>query len=586
MTARSKDGLGAHETPAHVVRFVVGRTLGPILEERAPDDERPLRVLDPSCGSGVFLQGAYRHLARWYRRRWLERLDEALETDRMEHGPRGSYRLTARERARIVRSHLFGVDLDAGAVARTRAQLARLGGRSRAEALEHNVVYGNAAIGTDWETRTDERLRARDRHATVPFDWHEAFPDATGYGGFDVIVGNPPYLDSERMSRELPSWRQYCAARYEAASGNWDMFCVFVELALELCREGGLHAFVVPNKLASAAYAADARRVLAERSQLIRVRDYSEVPLFEAHVYPLVYVARRTRPDTRAQVRWERMEASPRGARVTRARRWPLRRIMPEPRHPWVLPPGPEHVELVDRLGSKFAKLGDVAEVRGAATVAEAYELPELLTERRIPQPSDLRVINSGTVDRYEHQWGRRSMRYLKKGWLHPVVDERAQQSLPDARRRQARSPKIVVAGLTRRPECCADLDGSLLAAKSTSVVRSDLDLRFLLALLNSRLVGYWLQARHGGESLRGGYMRIGPPQLTTVPVAPAGGSRTTAQLLELVDRMHVLLAKRASPCAPEARDAIQDDIAQTDEAIDELVFELYGLSERERALV
>ena len=91
--------------------------------------------------------------------------------------------------------------------------------------------------------------------------------------GFDVVIINPPYIDSEWMTTHHPEARKYCASRYRAASGNWDIFCVFIEKALELCKPRGLASFIVPNKLGSADYASDVREILSVQNHLISIRD-------------------------------------------------------------------------------------------------------------------------------------------------------------------------------------------------------------------------------------------------------------------------------------------------------------------------
>src|SRR6185437_8439021 len=107
-----------------------------------------------------------------------------------------------------------------------------------------------------------------------------------------------------------------------------------------------------------------------------------------------------------------------------------------------------------------------VADVTGAATVAEAYELQPLLKEVPDLGEGDLAVANSGTLDRYEVQWGREKMRYLGRSFLHPAVPARVTGQLPATRRKQALSPKLIVAGMTKCLECAPDLRGRILAAK------------------------------------------------------------------------------------------------------------------------
>ena len=105
-----------------------------------------------------------------------------------------------------------------------------------------------------------------------------------------------------------------------------------------------------------------------------------------------------------------------------------------------------------------------------------------------------VKLINSGTIDRYYFLWGDRECRYLGSRYLSPVIPAGRLAELPPKRLAQARTPKIVIAGMTLRLECNADVYGEFLAGKSPSIVLPSppVDLRFLLGILNSKVVDYF----------------------------------------------------------------------------------------------
>ena len=184
-------------------------------------------------------------------------------------------------------------------------------------------------------------------------------------GGFDVVLGNPPYIDSEWMARRLKETRDYCVPRYRAASGNWDIFCVFAERALQLCRDGGLAGLIVPNKLGSADYAAGARRVLALENRLISMCDYSHVPVFPVSVYPIVFVARKEKPEpARLTVAYERMKVQETGAiACIQEHVLPYSRFSSNPEDPWEVFDGVDGGHLIQKMRTLPA-LESVAAVR------------------------------------------------------------------------------------------------------------------------------------------------------------------------------------------------------------------------------
>ena len=429
---------------------------------------------------------------------------------------------------------------------------------------------------------------------------------------------------------------------------------------------------MVPNKLASAEYAAGVRRLLAVENRLLSLRDYSAAAVFPVGVYPLVFtvVKERPRPD-RQTVLCQRTEASSgvasgrlggTGSASVRSAgaasvtehwhsqchaRLPYRRFV-EPGRPWELSGGAGEAAVIEKMRA-FPPLDSVATVFGAATVAEAYRIKEsssrsseegrlargaegdspIFVGRKLGQSpgcEQFRVVNSGTIDRYRDLWSEKPLRYLGGSYARPVVAADDLGRLSANRLAQARTAKIIVAGMTRRLECTVDLEGRVLAAKSTSIVLPRVDARHLLGILNSKAVSFYFSAVFGGNRLAGGYLRIGPPQLRRLPIPVLDSSRREdrrlyARLTNLVGRMLALggtgrasvdSAGTASGChVPRLRGHVnsatssavlepnpgshadasvghgtQKEIAALDRRIDRLVYRLYGLTDGEIAVI
>jgi hypothetical protein len=245
----------------------------------------------------------------------------------------------------------------------------------------------------------------------------------------------------------------------------------------------------------------------------------------------------------------------------------------------------------VEKMRSQFPPLSAVADVSGAATVAEAYEIQSLIEEGPEQDFQGLRVVNSGTIDRYSLLWGIKTFRYLGNSYLRPIIPMEQKGKLPTKRKQQAEQAKIIVAGMTRRLEWAADLHGSVLAGKSTSVILSSLDLQYLIGILNSSLVNYYYVDAFGGNKLQGGYLRIGPPQLRTIPIRTIDFTNPQeveqhSRMVELVQRMLSLHEKLAAARISQEKTVIQHQIDATDRQIDRLVYDLYGLTDEEVEIV
>jgi hypothetical protein len=325
---------------------------------------------------------------------------------------------------------------------------------------------------------------------------------------------------------------------------------------------------VVPNKLLSAGYATATRQLLIQTSQLQSIRDYSNIAVFRASVYPIVYITQKTKQPQDVRLTYEKMVT----IEQPEDKHWIQ---IEHPSQPWLVTDS----ELMQRL-DQLPKLGSMAAVAGAATVAEAYALAALIQNCPVPQSGDLRLVNSGTIDRYRSLWGQKRLRYLGQTYQHPIVAAEQLVQLPPKRLHQARQPKIIVAGMSQRLECLFDHRGEILAGKSTSVIGSvvtgpanTVDLRYLLGLLNSRLLSFYLLSRFSGNQLQGGYLRIGSPQLRQLPIVVPEPDQPNQlseyeQIINLVDQI--------INC-DQARDINERHIL--DAKIDTLVYQLYQLS-------
>ena len=504
---------GVYYTPPQLVDSLVRSAVG----RAARQGRNAVRVLDPACGSGAILVGAYDFLLKRARRR-----------------------LTLVQRQTILLEGVFGVDIDAEAVEIAKLSLllkmledataatpeeAAVCRRKTLAALAANIKCGNALVAPDFFQGRNEEPSAKPIHL---FDWNDpaaGFGEILSGGGFDAVVGNPPYIDSERMTRRLKPIREYCARTYSVARGNWDIFCVFAEKAIQLCRRGGTVSLIVPNKLASAEYAAGVRRLLAVENRLLSLCDCSAAAVFPVGVYPLVFTVAKERPrPDRATVRCQRIRLSHGGEiRCGQSRRVPYRRFLAEPGRPWELFGGADEAAVVEKMRA-FPPLDSTATVLGAATVAEAYRLQDFLQSS--PVPRQLRVVNSGTIDRYRDLWSGKPLRYLGGSYLRPVVAAADLRRLSAKRLAQAQTAKIIVAGMTRRLECMFDPKGRVLAAKSTSIVLPRMNAKHLLGILNSKAASFYFSAVFGGNRLAGGYLRIGPPQLRRLPIPVPDCSR------------------------------------------------------------
>ncbi|MBI2898915.1 MAG: N-6 DNA methylase [Planctomycetes bacterium] len=284
---------GAVYTPPWVVRRVVRRTLAPLTKDADPDVILNLRVLDPACGSGSFLLGAY------------DRIEEALLEWGREHprDPRrksllvddeGGLRLSVEASRRIITECLHGVDIDPNAVEVARMSLAlrhleRAAGdlpekpQELLAGIGPNVRQGNSLVGPDIAGLGLDPDVVR---ATMPFPWDDrafGFGNVLAEGGFHAVVGNPPYVEVKRYKEWMPEMCRYIkeGGRYVTAQeGKTDIAMPFMERSVKLLRPGGRLGFIIQNRFFKTEYGESTRRWLREGQLLESVEDFRDVQVF------------------------------------------------------------------------------------------------------------------------------------------------------------------------------------------------------------------------------------------------------------------------------------------------------------------
>lgn len=254
--------------PTYIVDYIVNHTLGKMLEGKSPTSAANMHVLDPACGSGSFLLQAYQYLLDWHLDWYNKHNPDSHARGRAPKINRVSenqWRLTTAERKRILLNSIYGVDIDPQATEVTKlslllkvlegesdetlaAEMRLLHARALPD-LASNIKCGNSLIGTDFS----ENLNLFDEERTLKinaFDWTSEFPSIVGGGGFDLVIGNPPYVQLSMFDYYDKEINEYLRSRYSSSMGRMNTFGFFIERSLKsLIKPNGLLSFIVPNTL-------------------------------------------------------------------------------------------------------------------------------------------------------------------------------------------------------------------------------------------------------------------------------------------------------------------------------------------------
>ena len=564
----------------------------------AKDFERrtlALRFLDPACGSGSFLLRVFERVCEHWQQWLTDHPDQRKKDWCWEEKKTNTVHLTARLKRRILRETIYGVDLDPQAVEVTQLSLylKMLEGETTATLereqdlfggdepilppLQDNIKCGNSLIASDFSMLPADLVRV---HA---FDWPVQFAPIMKAGGFDAVVGNPPYIllqDDFRDDEQLAYFREH----YRGASYKLDTYHLFIERGLKLCKANGRVSLITPSNFLTNNHLDTLRRVILETSQPEALVVIAGGVFAGVSVDSAVFVFRAGQPATQP---------------------FPLTRAIAEATH--FKPTGQDQVfpqrvlaearalftsgiinpasDLWDRLSAKFPPLGSIADVNFGKQLRDRKkflnDVIEVASRNALPK-THVACVTGKDIDRYRIEWSH----------LACLNDTVAQSGgCWDEAKHQAKG-KLLTRQIGRFPSYALDTVGyHCLNTLFMVTLRETAKLppAFLLGVLNSKLlralwVGRFYDQRQTFPKIKGTYLKELPIALPDRS-APADKARHD-KLVLLVDKMLALLPNLRAATATGEKATLQNAVTATDQQIDALVYELYGLTPEEIALV
>lgn len=255
---RKKDGI--YYTPEYITRYIVENTVGKYLEEY-PEKLNTIKILDPACGSGAFLNQAHTFLMNEYKIRHESLINEKIGKGEsitlFDYNP-------AENNREILLNNLYGVDLNQESVEISKLALWLKTARKTEplQNLDKNIKCGNSII-------SNPEIAGK-----KAFDWDIEYKDIMDDGGFDVLIGNPPW-GAEFTNPE----KEYLKDRYQEISGEVNSYLVFILNSLEKLKKGGILGFIIPDGWT------ESKRWDSFRKRLLENYDIQEIDLFRKNIF-------------------------------------------------------------------------------------------------------------------------------------------------------------------------------------------------------------------------------------------------------------------------------------------------------------
>ncbi|MEK6765234.1 MAG: N-6 DNA methylase [Planctomycetota bacterium] len=602
-----KKAGGIYYTPTYIVDYIVKQTVGKLVDGKKPGPQggvSKLSILDPACGSGSFLLGAYQFLLDW-------NLDQYTNDDpnkwakgrtpRLYQGAGGEWRLTTDERKRILLNNIYGVDIDHQAVEVTKLSLLLkvLEGENEQTIgrqlslfqervlpdLHNNIKCGNSLIGPDfYHGKQMTLLNEEEMFRINVFDWKTEFPEIMKDGGFDAVIGNPPYgaIFTDEMSSYLKDKNSTFVWRGES-------YLIFVERAFQLLRESGLFGFITPDTFLNLRFTQALRTYLLKNSSL------KEIVLLPSNVFA------GTTVDTALLFAEKREIASDYHNTKVTVKVFNKKELITNIKNPYKeftldtkfwyeqeafnVQSNNNEILILKKLEANRVRLNTIADLfYGIKAYQVGKGKPPQTKEIRDNKPFTSEVpLNSECISFFDGKHiGRYELFWKSNNWIHygPWLAEPRKPEIFEGEKILIRKivSQTLIATYIPDTSYCNTL---LFVLKIKENIYS---YQYLLGILNSRLIGWYFRKKFQISS-EDTFPQIMIRDIQQFPI-PIPLKSMQENLSEKVDSIISMYRQLGKSKLLQQKTVLTRQIEATDRQIDELVYELYDLTEEEVKIV
>jgi type I restriction-modification system DNA methylase subunit len=286
---------GVYYTPQYIVDYIVENAVGVKVRDKTPEEIIAIKICDPACGSGSFLLGTFQYLIEYHREWYAKANPETQKKYRNDFyaNADNEIQLTHTKKTEILKNNIFGVDIDREAVEVAIMSLyLKLLDEGQAEMflpdITDNIKCGNSLIGTDFYAQSGLDLGSDELRKVNCFDWegNDGFTEIFMNGGFDVVIGNPPWVFTRNVDFGTKI-KNYYKTHYlnniskssrsrENQTGKVNLYGIFIARGVKLLNKNGLLSFIIPNTVLRTTVYEALRKYLLENTNIKRIVDLKD----------------------------------------------------------------------------------------------------------------------------------------------------------------------------------------------------------------------------------------------------------------------------------------------------------------------
>jgi type I restriction-modification system DNA methylase subunit len=578
-----KKAGGVFYTPQYIVEYIVRNTVGEKIKNKTPEEIASIKICDPACGSGSFLVGAYQYLLNYHLDYYSEpkNIKAAIKNEKIYEVALKSYKLTIEEKQRILTNNIFGVDIDSQAAEVTKLSLYlkllenegkeaegwlfKYTDKTLLPSLEDNIKCGNSLIGTDFYAQPELNLTDDERIKVNCFDWEKGFADIFKAGGFDVVIGNPPYV---LVFEELI--KKYIENSYSEFQRNNDLYIAFLVKGIRLLKEAGIFSFITPNTYLKGDYFKDLR-IYFMKYRINEILDFNNRQIFkDATVFTAICNISKEKPTKQWTLKSDidiikgKINSD---ENIFAFVDTLTRKLNTYEKF--------DNFFLIKDVGYNYWSIGR-GKVRGNSIGSRILYSGDKKDSQDIP------YYKGSNIQKY---FLNKPSQYLKHNYSKFLKDNDIFRFTPGL---LETIPKIIYRQTSSSLIATIDNQGyhndktvHIILPKNN--MKDNIDLRYVLALFNSKLLNFFYQSMT--EEKGRAFAQVKTINVKNLPFVIPDKAKHNS-LVSLVDKMFELKQKEAAEPNLQLKTMIARQIEGVDKAIDTAVYGLYNLSEDEIKVV
>ncbi len=568
---------GVYYTPQYIVEYIVKNTVGKLIDGKKPKEIEKIKVVDPACGSGSFLLGAYKYLLDYHQDYYSNSGKPSGGGKDKVLTPEGN--LTTAEKKKILLNNIFGVDIDANAVEVTKLSLLLKCMENETASsisnqlkmfhervlpdLDSNIKSGNSLVQNSY--LFSELEFNTDSNKIKPFDWDKQFVQIFKNGGFDIVIGNPPY--SSKQSSE----NKYLTGFYKTVEYKCDLFAFFIERGMDLLKQNGRLGYIIPVSWMTNIY------YKKLREHLINSKYLEEINLIAGLVFNSANIDTNIITLSKGNVlndslKWINSIAGNLSTNYVERNFNQFKKeegysIGSDSSISW-------HI-LKDKIDRQSIQLGKISKISLGMKLRSNDEFIVGEKSKLNPDPivfgKDISKYNSIVPTRYFNF----SNAVIVGGTKNPLVQKAKTKIFIQAIRNLSLTDRIVAT---------LDENGYYFIGTVNSVILNDnsYDIKFILGLLNSNLFNTYFKKRFTTISLTASFLGVLPVSKLETQSNRAVAKEISKDVVQLLSLNEQLLNSRLQT----KREQILSRVEYFSSKINELVYQLYELTPEEIDLV